>query len=92
MPGKHSAFCFRPKVRPCMAARYVGGVYVSRSHKGDPKAADPYAVVDAKKQRDAMKLVENQMFGDAPFEFPPSLYNHLASSRWDHWGTEGALA
>ena len=41
-----------------------------------------------KKQREALKLLEDQMFSDAPFEFPPALYNHLATSRWDHWGTE----
>jgi hypothetical protein len=70
-----------------MAARYVGGVYVNRSHKGDPKAADPFVIVDPKKQREALQLLEDQMFSDAPFEFPPTLYNHLATSRWDHWGT-----
>jgi hypothetical protein len=72
----------------CMAARYVGGVYVNRSHKGDPKAADPFVIVEPKKQRDALQLLEDRMFSDAPFEFPPALYNHLATSRWDHWGTK----
>ena len=70
------------------AARYIGGVYVNRSHKGDPKAADPFVVVEPKKQREALQLLEDQMFSDAPFEFPPSLYNHLATSRWDHWGSK----
>ncbi|HEX4000689.1 MAG TPA: zinc-dependent metalloprotease [Pirellulales bacterium] len=71
-----------------MASRYVGGVYVNRSHKGDPKAAEPFVVVEPKKEREAVQLLEDQMFSDAPFEFPPSLYNHLATSRWDHWGTK----
>ena len=70
------------------ASRYVGGVYVNRSHKGDPKAADPYVVTEPKKQRDAVKLVEDQVFSDAPFDFPPSLYNHMAATRWSHWGSE----
>ena len=70
------------------ASRYVGGVYVNRSHKGDPKAADPYVVTEPKKQRDALKLVEEQVFSDAPFDFPPSLYNHMAATRWSHWGSE----
>jgi len=74
-----------------MAARYVGGVYVNRSHKGDPKAADPFVVVDAKKQREALQLLEDQMFSDAPFQFPPTFYNHLATSRWDHWGSKVPL-
>ena len=63
------------------AARNVGGVYVNRSHKGDPKAQDPYVVVDPKKQREAVKLIEDQVFSDVPFQFPPSLYNHMAATR-----------
>ncbi len=70
------------------ASRYVGGVYVNRSHKGDANAKAPYVIVEPQKQRDALKLVEDQVFSDAPFQFPPSLYNYLAASRWSHWGSE----
>ena len=28
------------------------------------------------------------MFNDKPFNFPPDLYNQLAASHWDHWGTQ----
>jgi len=70
------------------AARYVGGVRVSRSHKGDAKAAQPLTVVPAAKQREALALVEEQVFGDKPFGFPPELYGYLAASQWDHWGIE----
>jgi hypothetical protein len=70
------------------AGRYVGGVYVNRSHKGDAKAPEPYVIVDAKKQREALELLEQQVFNDTPFQFPPALYNHLAASHWDHWGSE----
>ncbi len=70
------------------ASRYIGGVYVSRSHKGDKDSKPPFVVVEAEKQREAMKLLEEQIFNDKPFSFPPDLYNHLASSRWNHWGME----
>ena len=33
-------------------------------------------------------LLEEQVFSDKPFQFPPELYNHLASTRWSHWGTQ----
>ncbi|MEK6248365.1 MAG: zinc-dependent metalloprotease, partial [Planctomycetales bacterium] len=69
-----------------MAARNIGGIYVHRSHKDDPKAQAPFVVVDAKKQRESLQLLENEVFNDKPFSFPPKLYNHLASSRWRHWG------
>ncbi len=70
------------------ASRYVGGVSVNRSHKGDEKASTPLVVVPAKKQREALALVEEQAFGDKPFGFPPELYGYLAPSQWDHWGVE----
>ena len=70
------------------AARYVGGVYVNRSHKGDLNAPDPYVIVDAKKQREALELLEQNLLNDKPFQFPPGLYNHLAASHWEHWGSD----
>ncbi|HTQ37949.1 MAG TPA: zinc-dependent metalloprotease [Pirellulales bacterium] len=73
------------------ASRYVGGVYVNRSHKGDKDAPAPYVVVDPKKQKEALELVEAEVFNDKPFQFPPDLYNHLSASRWDHWGAEVPL-
>ena len=69
------------------ASRYVGGVYVSRAHKGDENAAAPFTVVEPAKQREALALLEEQVFSDKPFQFPPELYSHLASSRWSHWGS-----
>ena len=41
-----------------------------------------------KKQREALELVEEQVFSDKPFGFPPELYGYLAASQWDHWGVE----
>jgi hypothetical protein len=70
------------------ASRYVGGMYVNRSHKGDANGAAPFVVVDANKQREALALLEEQVFNDKPFAFPPQLYNFLAASRWNHWGSE----
>ncbi len=67
-------------------ARYVGGLQTSRSHKGDKDAKPPFKVVDAKMQRDALAMLEQQLFNDKPFQFPPELYNQLASSNWSHWG------
>ena len=28
-----------------------------------------------------------QVFNDLPFQFPPALYNHLATPQWSHWGS-----
>ncbi|HEX4129277.1 MAG TPA: zinc-dependent metalloprotease [Pirellulales bacterium] len=68
------------------ASRYVGGLEVNRSHKGDKDAKPPTEVVSADKQREALTLIERTMFNEKPFNFPPELYNHLATTHWSHWG------
>jgi len=70
------------------AARYIGGLYVSRSHKGDANAPRPLDIVPADHQREALELLEEQVLSDKPFRFPPQLYSQLAASHWDHWGTQ----
>jgi hypothetical protein len=73
------------------ASRYVGGLETTRSHKGDKGAGPPITVIDPKKQRAALELLEEQIFSEKPYDFPPELYNHLGASRWLHWGTQPPL-
>ncbi|MHC2070921.1 zinc-dependent metalloprotease [Bremerella sp. T1] len=68
------------------ASRYIGGVHVNRSHKGQ-EDTPPFTVVDADKQREVMELISDQVFSDEPFQFSAELYNKLAPSHWNHWGT-----
>ena len=42
-------------------ARYIGGVYVNRNHKGDPNARPPLVLVEPKKQREALEFLEQQV-------------------------------
>ena len=69
------------------ASRLVGGLHTSRSHKGDANAPTPFRVVEPQKQRDALTLLEQQMFSAQPFTFPPDLYNQLVATNWSHWGS-----
>ena len=69
------------------ASRLVGGLHASRSHKKDPGAPMPFRVVEPARQRDALALLESQMFAATPFTFPPDLYNQLVSTQWYHWGS-----
>jgi hypothetical protein len=73
-----------------VASRLIGGLSVSRSHKGDANAPAPFTVVPAQQQRDALALLEAQMFTAAPFTFPPELLNQLAATKWSHWGMRPA--
>jgi hypothetical protein len=70
-----------------IASRLVGGLYTSRSHKGDANAPVPFTVVPAATQREALALLETRMFAAEPFSFPPELTNRLVATRWLHWGT-----
>ena len=71
-----------------VASRQVGGIQVNRDHKADPNARPPFVVVPVAKQREALKLIEEQVLSDKPFNFPPELYNQLAATRWYHWGSD----
>ena len=70
------------------AARLVGGLYSSRSHRDDPRAQPPFRVVQATQQRKAMELLSEQIFSDKSYQFPPEFYNQLVSTRWLHWGSD----
>ena len=67
-------------------ARYVGGYYTSRSHKGDKDAQPPLRPVEVAKQRAALDLVLDQVFGPGAYVFPADIYAYLMPSNWDHWG------
>jgi hypothetical protein len=67
-------------------SRYVGGLQTSRSHKGDKNGKPPVTLVDAKRQREALKMLEDNVFSDQNFQFPPELLNQLGWSNWNHWG------
>jgi hypothetical protein len=67
-------------------SRLVGGLQTSRSHKGDKDAKPPVTLVDAKLQRNALSLLEENVLSDKNFQFPPELLTHLGWTNWDHWG------
>jgi hypothetical protein len=73
------------------AARFIGGVDISRSHKGDADAPAPFRVIEADKQRAAMQLLADHVFSDKPYEVDPELYSFLAPSQWSHWGVDTPL-
>jgi hypothetical protein len=70
-----------------LVSRYVGGEYANRDHRDDPKGRDPLVPVTTAKQREALKFLQEHIFSDKSFQFPPQLLRRLAVERWDHWGT-----
>jgi len=73
------------------AARNIGGLQTSRSHKGDKDGKPPVTLLDVKTQRDSLALLEQNVLSDKPFQFPPDIYNKLGTSNWSHWGTNEAM-
>ena len=70
-----------------LIAKYVGAEHANRDHKGDPSARDPLVPVSPAKQREGLKFLQDHIFSDKPFNFPPDLLRKLAVERWYHWGT-----
>jgi hypothetical protein len=70
-----------------LAARFVGGQYCNRDHKGDPNGREPIITVPAAKQREALKFICEKLFADETWKTPPELIRKLAVGRWEHWGS-----
>lgn len=69
------------------ATTYIGGQRFSREHPDDPGASLPFEMVSVEKQREALALLQQYIFAEDAFNFPPDLINKLAPSRWSHWGS-----
>lgn len=65
-----------------MMANWVGGSYVNRDRKGDPGDRQPVTVVDADKQRTAIKFVIDNAFSDEVFGLTPELLAHMTVDKW----------
>jgi hypothetical protein len=74
-----------------LIANHVGGEYMHRDHRGDPGGRDPFVPVEAAKQREALKFVQDHILTETPFQFPPELLRKLAPDRWTHWGNDGTF-
>ncbi len=71
-----------------LTANFIGGEYMHRDHRDDPKARDPFVPVQADKQREALKFLQEHILSDKHFQFSPRLLRHLGADRWMHWGNE----
>ena len=69
-------------------AKYIGGIYHSRHHVGDPGGGNPFEVVSAKKQREALDFLLTHILEKDAFNFDADLLNKLAPKRdWDFQGS-----
>ncbi len=60
-----------------IAPKYVGGLDLLRSHIGDTGSRDPFRVIPAAKQREAVQFLSRQLFAADAFDLPVDLVNKL---------------
>lgn len=73
-----------------IAARYVGGVYTSRSHRGQPGGSPPFKAIPRSEQRKAFDLIDRYVLSSHALTYPPELLNSVAPIRYGaDWSTGG---
>jgi len=70
------------------ASKFVGGTYAHRDHRGDKDARPPLVHVEAKKQREAVKLICERILADGAISLPKEALPFMAAGRWSHWGSD----
>jgi hypothetical protein len=65
-----------------MMANWIGGVHFYRDKKGDSGGRTSLQVVDAAKQRAALKFVIDNSFNDEIWGLTPELLNHMTPDKW----------
>jgi hypothetical protein len=66
-----------------LASKYIGGEYTSRAHRGDPDARLPFEPIPLAKQREAIKLLKDEILSDQAFKFSPELLKRLAPQHFE---------
>lgn len=66
-----------------MMSNWVGGAFINRDKKGDPKERLPINVVPAATQRDALKFVLETVFRDSSYALSPDLLARLTKDFMD---------
>ena len=65
-----------------LASEYIGGQSVNRDFKGTDKAHNPITPVTGTKQREALKMLTEQILSDKAFQFSPALLRKLITESW----------
>lgn len=72
-----------------LTTRWIGGVYTSRSHRGQAGGQPPFSPVPRSQQKRAFDLIDRYVFSARALALPPSLVEHLGPDRFHGWGSQG---
>lgn len=71
-----------------MVSRYIGGEYVSRARRGDPRATAPVSAIPKSEQRRAFSVLEQRVFSADAWNFSPTLLRRMVTQyRYDDWNS-----
>ena len=65
-----------------LSLNYIGGEYTCRDHREDPNARPPMKPIDVAKQREAIRLLQDEILSARAFQFKPELLRYLAPDQW----------
>ncbi|NRB72047.1 MAG: zinc-dependent metalloprotease, partial [Xanthomonadales bacterium] len=71
-----------------VVSRYIGGVYVDRSMKGQTGAGAPFTPVPLERQQQAMDVLTQQVFAPDVFRVSPELLRYTAQQRRGFSGSQ----
>lgn len=72
-----------------LTARWVGGAFTSRAHRGQPGGSAPFAPIPRSEQRRAFNLLDRYVFSSRALDFSPKLIQDLGPDRFHGWGSQG---
>ena len=73
-----------------VAGRYIGGVYTSRSHRGQPGGSPPFSPIPRAEQRRAFELIDRYVLSSHALNYPAAMLNSVAPIRYGaDWSTGG---
>lgn len=67
-----------------LATRYMGGLYTSRAHRGQPGGVPPFRSVPRADQRRAFATIASHVFSSSAFRLSPKLLNDLGPENYVH--------
>jgi hypothetical protein len=73
-----------------VAARYIGGVYTSRSHRGQAGGSPPFSAIPRAQQKRAFDMLVQYVLSSHALNYPPAMLNDVAPIRYGaDWSTGG---
>jgi len=75
-------------VAATLASKYVGGVYTSRDHRGQPGGKTPVQPIPRERSRRAFTLLADNIFSHRALNFSPQLIRQLGSNHYLHRGVD----